>query len=354
MYDIFYVSRSDVDDNHWINFKKRFPIAQKLDNIKNFDDLKKHSFTNMFWVVWDDLDVVEEFNFSHKADKWDNMYVHVFKNGDFYDGICLFPKKISISQKEFDDRWFINKKEIPIIASYPKKTSEKYDIVFISYDEINADENYENLKSRFSHAKRIHGVDGIHRAHKEAARISETDMFWVVDGDAQVLPTFLFDYSVPKHNKRCPHVWRSRNPINDLEYGYGGVKLFPRELTLELNLNTPDMTTSISDRIIIMNEVSNITVFNADPFNAWKSAFRECCKLSSKIIKGQVDSETESRLERWCSDYGKEKMFGEYAIIGAISGKKYGLENSDNIDNLMKINDFKWLKDQFSSNYKIK
>ena len=33
-----------------------------------------------------------------------------------------------------------------------------YDIVFISYNESNADKNYAVLKSRFSMAKRVHGV----------------------------------------------------------------------------------------------------------------------------------------------------------------------------------------------------
>ena len=45
-----------------------------------------------------------------------------------------------------------------------------YDIVFISYQEPNADENYDKLKERFPLAKRVHGVKGIHQAHIEAAK----------------------------------------------------------------------------------------------------------------------------------------------------------------------------------------
>ena len=44
-----------------------------------------------------------------------------------------------------------------------------YDIVFISYQEINAEENWHRLKSRFPMTKRVHGVKGIHNAHIEAA-----------------------------------------------------------------------------------------------------------------------------------------------------------------------------------------
>ena len=42
--------------------------------------------------------------------------------------------------------------------------NNKFDKVFISYQEPNADENYENLLKRFPDIKRVHGVKGIHEA----------------------------------------------------------------------------------------------------------------------------------------------------------------------------------------------
>ena len=138
------------------------------------------------------------------------------------------------------------------------------------------------------------------------------------------------------------HVWRSRNPVNDLEYGYGGVKLLPKRLTQNMDISKPDMTTSISSLFKAMPEVSNITAFNTDPFNTWKSAFRECCKLASKTIDRQNDEETNHRLEVWCTTGTDEN-----AIAGALAGRAYGTENKDNPDALKKINDFDWLKEQF-------
>ena len=73
-----------------------------------------------------------------------------------------------------------------------------YDIVFISYQEINAEENWNRLKSRFPMAKRVHGVKGIHNAHITAASKTFTEMIWVVDGDAEVLDSFNFDHKVDK------------------------------------------------------------------------------------------------------------------------------------------------------------
>ncbi len=222
----------------------------------------------------------------------------------------------------------------------------RYDIIFISYNEPQADENFARLKARFPYAQRVSGVKGIHQAHIAAARKAFTKMFWVVDADAQVLDTFNFDHVVSDYDLETVHVWRSRNPINDLEYGYGGVKLLPKSLTQNMDISKPDMTTSISTLFKAMPEVSNITAFNVDAFNTWKSAFRECVKLASKTIDRQDDVDTNYRLNVWCTR-GIDRPFGREAIEGAVQGKQYGLENKDNDEALKMINDFDWLRERF-------
>jgi hypothetical protein len=218
----------------------------------------------------------------------------------------------------------------------------RYDIIFISYNEPNADENFAKLKARFPYAQRIDGIKGIHQAHIAAARKAFTKMFWVVDADAVILDTFNFDHVVSEYDLENVHVWRSLNPVNGLEYGYGGVKLLPKKLTQNMDTTKPDMTTSISILFKAMPEVSNITAFNTDPFNSWKSAFRECVKLSSKIIDRQNDNETQVRLDRWCT------IGADLDVLhGAQEGRKYGLENKDNPEALKLINDFAWLQARF-------
>jgi hypothetical protein len=219
----------------------------------------------------------------------------------------------------------------------------KYDIIFISYNEPNADENFVKLKSRFPVVQRVHGVKGIHQAHIAAAKKSFTKMFWVVDGDAEIVDTFNFNYVADAWSQECVHVWRSINPVNGLEYGYGGVKLLPKALTINMDLTKPDMTTSISPLFKAIDEVSNITKFNTDPFNSWKSAFRVCVKLAIKTIDRQDDNETAIRLNRWCT-VGADLD----AISGAIAGKEYGLKFKDDPKALKKINDFDWLQEQFN------
>jgi hypothetical protein len=169
-------------------------------------------------------------------------------------------------------------------------------------------------------------------------------MLWIVDADAIVLDSFDFSYIPDITNQDTVHVYTSINPINGLEYGNGGVKLFPRLATVNMDTSSSDMTTSISKGLKVIEEVSNIAAFNVDEFSTWRSAFRECAKLASKTIKGQIDNETEERLRIWTT-VGKDRPYGEYCIKGASAGTNFGLSNSSN---LHWINDFDWLKEQFN------
>jgi len=237
----------------------------------------------------------------------------------------------------------------PQHKSIVNKVESLYDIIMISYGEQNSNENYKKLLEKFPDAKRIHGVKGIANAHIAAAEICETDMMWIIDGDAEVVDGFDFSYVVPECDKEAVHVWRSINPINDLEYGYGGVKLLPTELTKKVDKTKVDVNTSISTNFKVMKQISCITKFNTGPFETWKSAFRECAKLASKVIDRQKEDETNARLETWTT-VGHDRLFGEYALAGATAGMEFGLSSRDNLG---LINDFDWLQEQFDNQENI-
>jgi len=224
--------------------------------------------------------------------------------------------------------------------------SDQLDVIFISYNEPNAEKNWLRVLEKSPKAFRVNGITGIVDAHKCAAELATTDMFYVVDGDAYLTDDWSFEYQPSIFDRDCVHVWRSRNPINNLEYGYGGVKLLPRQLTLDVDPNCVDMTTSISPRFKPMNKVSNITEFNTSEFNAFRSAFRECAKLSSEILKRQLSRESKKRLDIWCT-VGADKPFGKWAIRGAIAGKNFGQANKHNNTNLALINKLSWIKSEF-------
>tara|TARA_B100000035_G_scaffold73513_1_gene60768 strand:- start:3039 stop:3746 length:708 start_codon:yes stop_codon:yes gene_type:complete len=230
------------------------------------------------------------------------------------------------------------------------------DVVQISYNEDFADDNFELLKLFAPHAKRVQGVKGIFNAHKEAARIAETSHFYVIDADAVMDEEFSFRFKPDKKKEQwpgvpesdCVYVWRSRNPVNDLLYGYGGAKLFPRKKVLEAEDWSVDMTTTIGCPFVPKFQISNITAFNTDPFNAWKSAFRECTKLASAIIPNGDNTDNEYRLKVWCTR-GENREFGKYAMLGARQGADFGEEYKMDLKTLNLINDFEWLKETFKN-----
>lgn len=345
MYDLFFIDQgTPLCLTRWQLLKEKFPHAQKRASVQ---EALRNSFTKFVWIVDDDCNI--DYAFDYVVPEWDSQYIHRFLQDNIsYLGVYLIPRGTQITNREWQYQFFTGKiKDLQINAT----TSIATDVVFISYNESFADTNYETLLKACPRAKRVHGVTGIHQAHIAAARQVTTPMFWVVDADAELVDNFSFDYYVPKHDRDIVHVWRSRNPINDLEYGNGGVKLLPTKLTIQVDVTSPDMTTSISKKFKAMNDISNITAFNTDPFTTWRSAFRECAKLSSRTIIGQVNDETQHRLDVWCSA-GLDAQFGNYAISGAIAGREYGVTHKDNIAALKHINDYKWLEEQFNARHK--
>ena len=105
-----------------------------------------------------------------------------------------------------------------------------FDIIFLSYHETNADENWEHLQKcmPYPFVKRVDGVEGILNGHKAAAAISNTRYFFVVDGDSYVLPSFKFEFNVSGLTPLDisggvdldrTYVWRAKNPLNGLVFG---------------------------------------------------------------------------------------------------------------------------------------
>jgi hypothetical protein len=231
------------------------------------------------------------------------------------------------------------------------KQPVEYDIVFIHNNEKYAEENFEKVKQRFPRTKLLSGQQGIHEAHKVAARMCWTDYFWVIDGDAIIVDDFDFTHNdVEFYEEPTVRVYRAINPVNGLVYGHGGVKLLPRLATLNMNTTGVDMTTSISTLYKPVDIVSNIHRFDVDSFSAWRTAFRECVKLSSQVIDRQNNKETMDRLFTWCS-ITNDTLFTREILMGALQGKRYGEQNKNDKHKLRMINDYAWLKNLYDEQF---
>lgn len=342
-------SNKEIVEN--INKDKKF-IEYEIDDLKLTQDILKSmaeiSMHDYFYVIKTTSDLQFSFDFSFRPKYWDKNYLHIWNNSDI---LRLYNRdSILIDQLNQDDNSLnAGILEIKNIDENIYK-NEMYDIIFISYDESYADDNFNNLKKRFPRANRLHNIKGIFEAHKcaaEWAQYNKSRMFYVVDADAIIDNNFNFDYIPNMYDQNLVHIWHSRNPINDLEYGYGGIKLFPTQSLIDAKSWGIDFTTTVTKNLKVIPAVSNITAFNSDPFSTWKSAFRECVKLSTGIIPNQNNEETEFRLNAWCT-IGEDREYGDFAILGANEGKTFGELYKNNPEMLKQINDFKWLEQKFS------
>jgi len=207
------------------------------------------------------------------------------------------------------------------------------DIVFLSYDEPNADLHYADLCNKVPWAKRVHGVKGSDHAHKAAANLSETDWFITVDADNIVNPKF-FDLNIDTSDSKIQvYGWCARNKINGLRYGNGGIKVWKKSFVL--NMQTHENSTSDRGQVDFCWEdgyqnfpkVYSDSIITASPYQSWRAGFREGVKMTlldgirvpSQEIEQRIWWHNIHRLRMW-STVGMHEENGKYAILGARMG----------------------------------
>ena len=225
-----------------------------------------------------------------------------------------------------------------------KKNEMKFDITFLSYDEPFAEEHWQRLKKRFPYAQRVHGVKGILKAHKKCAKLARTDNFFVIDGDSYILESFDISSVPSKISDDRFYMWMSRNAVNDLEYGNGGVKLFPKKIFDGIDKYGIDLFVHLPHMQIY--QTASITRFNSSPFSSWRAGFRECIQIASQH-SGKIRKKTEIYLLNvWCN-VGSDRPFGKWCVKGARAGRRYGTENRGNEKAIKLMNDYGWLRGRF-------
>jgi hypothetical protein len=330
MIDIFY--QKNIKTASMI--LEKYPHAIAVDSVNDCYSLK------YCWYISNDIILDKNFTIKYKVEESEEMYIHQFESNGI-KGLYLIPYRYKCKTDSYGE--FENKKIIATSAVF--YTPVNYDIFFLSCGEPFADDHFQLLKNRFPFVRRIDGVKGIYAAHKVAAIKSTTEHFWVVDADTLVSDQFYFNYTVNPQEFDVVHIWHSRNDINDAVYGNGGIKLLPKFLFDIDQIGKIDITTSLSDQIKILSEVTAIHYIGTSPYLAWRSAFREAVKLTL-----QDDADSQERLQTWMTK-GLSKSNGGYAVMGAKAGNKYALSNRLNTLKIAKINDYAWLHSQFEKAY---
>jgi hypothetical protein len=350
MYDIwFFLTHSD-HESMWMDFKKRYPHARKKIIADNYEqalyECARDSLTSMFFTISDVTSIKQDFDFSFVPTFQHNGYIHAWTSNSnvFFDFnlLILWPKELVLSKHANFSQLLDNH-----VHHVHDLIYDYYDIFFISYNEEYADENWTKLKDRFPYAIRVDKILGIHNAHKKCALKSRTEMFYTVDADTIVDKNWSFTYQPRWYDKKYLHLWYTRNPVNGLEYGYGGIKLWPKDKVLSFDHPWIDFTAGVGD-LKVMPDVISTTNFNTSPYSAWKSAFREGIKLQENIKKNPNDADSMQRFNTW-SNVFLPVPFSNWVKHGIEDSVKFFNKHYSSIDN---INDFEWLKAYFTNSYK--
>ena len=237
------------------------------------------------------------------------------------------------------------------------------DIIFLSYDEPNAEKNYADLCNKVPWAKRVHGVKGSDAAHKACAALSDTEYFVTVDADNIVDPKFLeveIDLSALGLTSENVFSWCGRVHVNGLMYGNGGLKLWTRKFVNEMKTHENSDPTDLKGKVEFcfdnryyqFNESYSESFTNATPFQAWRAGFREGVKMS--LDQGARVKDLKSiwwqnyhRLLVW-SSVGTDVENGIYSILGAREGA--ALTNCTDWD-YANVRDFDWLTTYWNEHY---
>ena len=211
------------------------------------------------------------------------------------------------------------------------------DIIYLSYDEPNAEKNYADLLTKVPWAKRVHGVEGSDAAHKACAKLSETDRFVTVDGDNTIRQDFInqvLDFDEHTDLANSVISWCGKNTINGLMYGNGGLKCWPKEYVLNMRTHENADANNLAAQVdfcwdiqyIQQNSCYSDVHNNETPQQAWRAGFREGVKLAldrgNKVSKEDFllgHTKNLNMLYIWMM-VGSDIANGNWAILGAREG----------------------------------
>jgi len=240
-------------------------------------------------------------------------------------------------------------------------------VVFLSFDEPNADENWELLKSVVPHKRiaRVHGVVGFDAAHKAAAsEFASSEYVITVDADNKVDSEFFKKELPDDMNGRVSFTWGGRQYTNGLMYGNGGLKMWSTEHLA--NMKSHELADEERDAVDFcwdfqrykeMPGCYSDVYTNASPYQAFRVGFREGVKLSME--QGRLLSFDEwptvmhaanfQRLVTWMT-VGRDVENGAWSVYGARLAVK--LLQYDKFD-FVNIRDYAWFKNFFNEHQTV-
>jgi hypothetical protein len=230
-----------------------------------------------------------------------------------------------------------------------------FDIVFLSYDEPNADSNYADILNNARWQKLVQVFKGFLPAHNAAGAAAETDRFITVDADNIVRDDFFsVELDMNKISKHDVISWAGKNVVNGLVYGNGGVKLWPKHVVEQMRTHeaAEDAKSQVDFCWDIyyhqMNNIYSDVHNNSSAYQAYRAGFREGVKLAleggvtvdPRQLKQRVHDRNYKRLLVWAS-VGADIQNGLWAMYGTRLGCYMSNIARKDFDFVL-VRDFEW------------
>ena len=223
------------------------------------------------------------------------------------------------------------------------------DIIFISYDEPDADANWAVLQDRYPRAKRIHGIQGMETALEVAADTAQTPWYFAVFAKTRLHEGFDFSYAPDYMQQPKHYIFNCKNTVNDLEYGHMGIVLYNSQGIRKVNAANNfgiDYTLSFPHESVPV--LSCYGSFDQTPYHTWRTAFRETAKLAyfeslSPSVEGAY------RLNVWRTQ--AQGPYADWCLRGANDGLEFFNTTDSKLDTLKQSFRWEWLRSYFKERY---
>jgi hypothetical protein len=215
---------------------------------------------------------------------------------------------------------------------------EPLDIVFIDNGEVMAEYNWLQLPQTTlpNQIHRSSGVVGRVAAYHAAAQLSRTPWFFAVFAKLEVDKTFDWSWQPDRMQEPKHYIFHAHNPVNGLVYGHQAMIAYNKQLVLDNHGAGLDFTLDSAHEVVPI--VSGTARYDASPWMAWRTAFRECIKLRASL----PNVENKYRLNQWLKENNHNDCV-KYSHLGAEDAVEYYESVGGAIEELKKSYDWAWL-----------
>jgi len=315
----------NIDYNHIAVVREKWPVVNWYGD--NLADIIKATTFTADYVFFNHMDIkcpdIQEPSFWSEPNVWDQ---------GARGAHALVPKqaKSSIDRQVYDY-------DLILRSTNSRTTEFPQNVFFISYDETNADSNYQKLLKQTS-VHRIHGIQGMVPALKKCAEAATTPWFWAVFGKTKIVDNFNWSWTPDFFKNPCNYVFHGYNPVLEHAYGHGGVVLYNTEWVETVKEWGFDFTMSFELETVPI--VSTYVDYANTPMTAWRTAVREGYKLAYYLNR-RPSVEDSFILDLWLTREATEN--GPWSRLGAHMGQEMFKQGID-YDRLM---DWDWLRETF-------